>query len=244
MNPRNLALLALLPLSACIVVTGPEHESSAEVEITETIRAIHFAQDAGDMEILVQEDQVGVHLSRTVHWRGRSTPEPLDRVEDETLLLGLECAESWNCWVDYTLIVPPGLSVLGETHAGDVLIDGPVAEVNVSSGAGDVELSCVSGPVFIETGAGDVVGSCIDAEQIQIHSGAGDIELALSGAPELAEISTGAGDVDLTLPAGDYEIQVQTGAGDVEIHGVDQTQDAESLIIVSTGAGDVDIYGG
>ncbi len=242
MNPRNLALIALLPLTACIVVTGPENEATASIELDEPISEIHFEQDAGDMDILVQEGQVGVSLSRTVHWRG-SEPESLDRVEGETLVLGLDCGDNWNCWVDYTLIVPPGLSVRGETHAGDVVIDGPVAEVNVTSGAGDVEVSCASGPVFIETGAGDVVGSCIDASQLQVHSGAGDIELVLSGAPELAEVSTGAGDVDMTLPAGNYEIQVETGAGDVHIEGVDQTQGAQSVIIVNTGAGDVDIYG-
>lgn len=243
MTPRYLALLALIPLTACIVVTGPEHEASASIEIEDAITEIHFDQDAGDMEILVQEDQVGISLTRTIHWRGGDAPETLDRVEGESLVLGLECEQSWNCWVDYTLIVPPGLSVFGETHAGDLLIEGPVAEVNVTSGAGDIELSCASGPVFIETGAGDVVGTCINAAQLQVISGAGDIQLVLSGAPELAEISTGAGDVDLTLPAGNYNIQVETGAGDVEIQGVDQTQGAESVIIVNTGAGDVDIYG-
>ena len=55
MNPRNLALIALLPLTACIVVTGPENEATASIELDEPISEIHFEQDAGDMDILVQE---------------------------------------------------------------------------------------------------------------------------------------------------------------------------------------------
>lgn len=243
MNPRNLALLALLPLTACIVVTGPENEATAEVEISDPLRAIHFAQDAGDLEIVVDETRTDVHITRTVHWRGGQPPEALDHVDGDALVLGVACGESWHCWVDYTLTVPPGLDVLGETHAGDVVIQGPVGEVNVISGAGDVELSCASGPVFIETQAGDVVGSCIEASVLQVSSGAGDIELTLGAAPEMAEISTGAGDVDLVLPTGVYDLQIQTGAGDVQIDGVEQSNQAPSVIAIATGAGDVDVYG-
>lgn len=242
MTPRNLAVIALLPLSACIVVGGPEHEATASIDLDDPITQIQFEQAAGDLEIVVQEDQAGVSLTRTVHWRGNE-PESLDRIDQDTLFLGLDCDDSWDCWVDYTLTVPPGLNVRGETRAGDVVIQGPVGEVHVSTEAGDVELGCASGPVFLETMAGDVVANCISAAQIEVYSGAGDIELVLDATPERVEISAGAGDVDLTLPSGDYDIQVESLAGDIQIEGVNQTQGADSIVTISTRAGDIDVYG-
>jgi hypothetical protein len=149
--------------------------------------------------------------------------------------------------VDVEVHMPPQATLVLDTGAGDIAVNGESGSVAAKSGAGDIQVedACTVtlhsgagdastgriGGGSLRTGTGDIrIQQC--AQDTEINSGSGDVTV-LDSATAL-RITTGAGDVNVMISGG--RVDVRSGMGDVNIQvpsGVAVWQD------LTTGVGEV-----
>jgi hypothetical protein len=102
-----------------------------------------------DGDITIKSGPPGrVGVTRELQWSG-GRPVPEERWNGHTLSIGQNCPDSWDssCTVNYTIAVPPGVTVDLETDSGNITADDVrVAQAQASSDSGDVQLSFASAP--------------------------------------------------------------------------------------------------
>lgn len=103
-----------------------------------------------------------------------------------------------NMSVDLEIRAPANTSLVVETGAGTVYVDGLVASIDIQSGAGQVDLRGATGPVRVQVGAGQIL---------------------YQGAPQgVCRFDTGAGEIRLSVPADwNMEVDLSTAIGAVSI---------------------------
>jgi hypothetical protein len=151
-----------------------------------------------------------------------------------------------ECYINYDIAVPAGISVLASSDAGDVRATRltTTASVALSSGAGAGDLSAIgiSAPtVRLDTDAGDVSAIGISAPSVRLDTGAGDVSARLNTPPRQLEASSGAGDVTLTVPDVTYDVHASSSLGTVSDRGLKIDSSSPRLINASSGVGDVTI---
>lgn len=253
-------LLALFPLTACVVVGDVETETEDFAE-TEPFSRVVVDIDGGDVEIAGDAVQVGA-TGTLVSSFGRRAPDIRHYVDDGVLHVEGDCDPlAMVCAIDLLLVVHEGVRVEVHSGAGNVQVHDTVADVVVETGAGDVELARLSGRVeadtgagaialqhcsgeaYLDTGTGAVSGVGLSSPVVQVESGAGEVDLQMTAAFQRVDVEVGTGDVRVEVPAGAYALDVDTGAGDVDLAGVTDDATAASVISAHTGAGDVLVVG-
>jgi hypothetical protein len=237
---------AVLLSGGCGMVT---ERFADEEAVGQTIRSVLVANDSGRVKIRTG-GTTSVH--RTVH-HNSDRPGGTHRVDGDVLILG-SCPVR-NCWVDYEVVVPEGVTVTGKIDSGDVEIDG-VKSVNVSAGSGDVMVRKVSGKVTVQADSGRVdLVDIGDNVSVEVSSGSvkavglgGSADIgASSGSIEVALVEVGnvraradSGRVQVVVPQGRYRVKAVVDSGDLD-NAIGSDVEATNSVDVEADSGDVSI---
>src|SRR3954454_12264844 len=155
-----------------------DHHKSEQFPITEPVRKLVVASDAGDVEVAASATK-RVIVRQTTHWvTGSPTPERT--VAGGVLRLADGCKRGWpifRCDTSYRIEVPRDLAVDAHADAGDVRVRG------------------VRGSVALASDAGDVDATGLTSTRVQASSDAGDVQLGFATAPTSIDAQTDAGNV-------------------------------------------------
>ncbi|MQY38465.1 hypothetical protein SRB17_64780 [Streptomyces sp. RB17] len=202
--------IAVGGLSSCSLVKAKTYEDDAT--LSGKITAVRLDIGSGGATINGVPAGRALSLHRKIEYRGDKPAGPTHRIENGVLVLG-RCGS--RCSVDYTVDVPAGIPVSGETSSGSVHL-AKVGSVKVTTHSGDVEMSGVTGTVEARTSNGDITGKGIKAARIQAQTSNGGISLT-PDAPADVRARTSNGDITLTMPRAGYRVSADTHNGDKNI---------------------------
>ncbi|MGW1377090.1 DUF4097 family beta strand repeat-containing protein [Streptomyces sp. NPDC002446] len=197
-------------ISACGLLPGETFEDDAVV--SKKITAIRLDGDSGGVTVRGGKSGGRVSVHRSVTYQGDRPEEATHRVEHGVLVLG-DCGN--DCSVDYTVEVPAGLPVSGETSNGAVSLT-KVGAVDVTTSSGAIELDGVSGAVDVRTSNGRITGRGLSGKHIGAETSNGDIDLTPANAQNV-RAKTSNGSVTVKVPKGPYRISAETSSGTKDI---------------------------
>jgi len=214
MGRRVVAVLLAVGVGGVLsgVLTGcgafqQQERFSDDAKVEQAVRGVRLDTDSGSVRISVGET-ASVH--RDVGYGG-SRPGSTFRVEGDELVLS-GCGER-NCWVDYTVVVPEGVRVLGESSSGDVEVRGAAA-VDVRSASGSVTVREVGGPVRVAASSGSV--ELVDTgDTVAVEADSGDITIRAAKAAGVAAHAS-SGSIQVTVPRGAYRVSARSDSGEVD----------------------------
>ncbi|MBM7788612.1 DUF4097 family beta strand repeat-containing protein [Tenggerimyces flavus] len=250
-RPAALAVVAVAGVAALAVGVGGwssggtrHQEQTFDQKITE----VRLDTGGGDVEIAAGGvDKIEVKQSYRSFSIFKGKPKKIE-VDGETLVLpDGNCG--WNCSVNFTVRVPEGTKITGQTHSGTVSLT-DVASVDLEVDSGDVDIANVAGAVNVRSQSGTV-----DVQQargdVNIHSQSGDISADdvngksefransgtvnadnLRGAVD-AETSSGDISVNLAVPA---SVRAQASSGSVDL----RVPEAAYKVRTDTSSGEAD----
>ncbi len=198
-------------LGACGLLPSKTFKDDATV--AKKITAVRIDGDSGGLTVHGGKGGGAVSVHRAVTYHGDRPEGRTYRVEDGVLVLG-DCGD--ECSVDYTVEVPAGIPVSGETSNGSVSLS-KVGAVDVATSSGEVELDGVTGAVDVRTSNGQITGRGLSGKRIDAETSNGSIELSPATAQNI-RAKTSNGSVTVKVPKGPYRISAQTSSGDKDIN--------------------------
>ncbi|HEY7484523.1 MAG TPA: DUF4097 family beta strand repeat-containing protein [Streptosporangiaceae bacterium] len=260
MSNRAAVTLAVVAVAVGLAVSGCRFEVNVgSLQITDDasvpgpVNAIQLAAGDGDIKVHTAPGS-GVAIHRTIHYHGKTKPQPGQQVTNGVLTFVKGCS---NCSVDYDLTAPSSARVQIRNGSGSIRV-ADVATADIQAGSGDITVWNVAGPVRAHTGSGsvraesvggqtdlhassgDIIATGIQGGTLQADTGSGSIRLKFSGPPSSVRAVTGSGDVFIMLPDGEYRIDPSTGSGDQHI-GIDSNPNAAATVFAKTGSGSIRI---
>jgi hypothetical protein len=188
----------------------------------------------------------GVSVHRHLVW-SFARPKIHETLTGQTLTITTNCSGiqfGSGCGVDYTIGVPPGVTLVAKSSTGDVKVSGVQGPVDVRTSTGDVDLTGTSGDLTVHTSSGDVTGTGLTSPHINARVSTADVALTFTKAPDLVDARSSTGDVRVTVPDGDaYKVDISTSTGDRTVR-VSESAGSTRSITVHTSTGDVTVnYG-
>ncbi|MFJ9443226.1 DUF4097 family beta strand repeat-containing protein [Kitasatospora sp. NPDC101235] len=196
-------------LSACGLASDNTFDD--DTTVGEKITAVRLDTTAGGVTLRGKEGLDKVSLHRSVSYQD-AKPGATSRVENGVLVLG-GCGQ--HCAVTYTVDVPAGLPISGQTSSGAVSLS-HVGNVQVTTNSGAVNLDGVNGTTEVNTTNGAITGRGLNGDHIraEAHNGAIDIT---STKPQDISASTSNGAITLAVPPAKYKVSAKTGNGQKDI---------------------------
>ncbi len=198
--------IGVAALSACDPKSASTFEDDASV--SQKITSVRLDSGSGGVTLHGGKGAGKVSVHRSVEYKGDRPEKATHRVEGGVLVLG-GCGE--DCAVNYTVELPAGLPVSGETANGPVSLS-EVGAVKVTTSSGTVDLDGVTGAVDVRTTNGGVKGRGLRGGSIAAQTTNGPIELTSAVAQDVRAKTTN-GDVKLTVPAGPYKVAAHVSGG-------------------------------
>ncbi|MFJ9409563.1 DUF4097 family beta strand repeat-containing protein [Streptomyces sp. NPDC101393] len=227
-----MAGIGAIGLTACSLTPGSTFEDDSSVPKAKKITSVRLDSRSGSVTLNGGKDVSKVSVHREVEYHGDRPKGATHRVEDGVLVLG-GCGK--DCSVSYTVDLPAGLPVNGETSNGAIHLTG-VGAVKVTTSNGAIDLKGVRGPVDVETADGRIHGTGLSGKGIKAKTSNGAIELTPTTAQNVrADTSNGA--VTVTVPDGTYRVRTETSNGHKDIGVTDDPAGAHRLdLTTSNGA--------
>lgn len=231
------------------LLAGPEvrHTEAQDQTYRHAISRLEVDLSAGDLTLAVG-DPGQVAVRRSLHWTG-NRPVFSEQWLGDTLHLTANCPhEQQNCFLDYTVRVPAGVSVRAHTDAGDLTVGAIGGTLDLTTDAGATRLQDTAGPVRARSQAGEIIATGLRSTTVDAVTTAGDVRLRFTEAPALATARTDAGEVEIALPhtgsgVDGYQVQADTEAGSRQVS-VGEDSAGRHSIVAHTAAGDVTVHYG
>ncbi|MQS17769.1 DUF4097 family beta strand repeat protein [Streptomyces kaniharaensis] len=202
-----IAGIAVGGLSAC----SPRTEFSDDATVTEKVTAVRLDTSAGSVTVHGKAGATQIAVHRTIGYE-HDRPGATTRLENGVLVLG-GCGD--DCSASYTVEIPAGLPITGETSAGEISLS-QVGEVSVRTSSGSITLDGVAGPVDVHTSNGAIEGTGLQGDRIRAQTSNGRIRLTPGKAQDVtAKTSNGA--ITLTVPAAAYHVITSNSSGDIHV---------------------------
>lgn len=184
-------------------------------------------------------------------------PVVAQSVSGGRLSLGDPACASSDCFVNFTVTVPPDVTVTVDTQGDPVTVSG-VAGANLNSGGGPVTATRIGGPLTVTTGggpltltglagplnadtdSGNLVAQGVAAATAAVSTGGGPAQIAFSAAPALVNVNTDGGSLLLTVPGGPYALSAESDGGPQQV-GIATDPHARSSITVNSGGGPLQV---
>lgn len=227
--------------------------------VVPSLRRIEVDSGSGDIRVVRGVDE-SVTVERRVRWSA-VRPRLTERVDGDTLRVSSQC-RAWpglGCSTDFTLRVPPGVSISAGSSSGDVIVrdvDGDVrlssssgtvrvrdvgGEAILSSSSGDIEADDIGGRLSAQASSGDITATGLRSTEVDTKSGSGDTRLEFSRPPDTVRVVVSSGDVDIAVPGRDpYRVKVETSSGDENVD-VRQDPSVSRSMTVRVSSGDVTV---
>ncbi|WP_020669276.1 DUF4097 family beta strand repeat-containing protein [Amycolatopsis nigrescens] len=208
-----LGALSALTITACSDFGPAEHLSDGR-PVPEPISDVRFDVAAGEVRIRV-EPGAPVSFRREIDYHG-NRPGSTHRIEGRSLVLA-GCGA--DCSVDYQLVLPERMPVVGLTSSGLVDVSG-AASVDLQTSSGRVNLRDVAGPAKVEAKSGDVDLTMGQPAGVTVRSDSGTVVLAVPQGPYRVSTEVDSGKSDVSIPsdpAAPNLLDVRSKSGDVTI---------------------------
>jgi hypothetical protein len=220
-------------LAGCLAVTvfavgcrgddvSEQPTKRAGVSVPSSVTSLRVRGEVGKVKVTARKgaSKISVVQKRT----GAAKPSNVIGRSDATLKY--DCPGGFDdrdCRVDYTITVPPSVSLDVVNSAGTVDLAGPLTEVVASADAGAV------------TGTGLGAGS------FTVTTKAGKVDLAFAGVPTLVKTATDVGETTIAVPpTGSYQIDASTSVGEQDVS-VPNDPSSENRIEANTEIGQITI---
>jgi hypothetical protein len=166
------------------------------------------------------------------------------------------CGDS-ACDVDFSVTVPPSVSVTVATQGGPAIVSG-VARAEVSSAGGPVWITDIPGALTVSTGGGPLtingaagplragteggmlVARGITAATASVDTGGGPAQVAFSAAPTTVTVGTDGGPVIVRVPGGPYALTADSDGGP-ELIGIATDPAARRSLRIASGSGPLQV---
>ncbi|MCP2340283.1 DUF4097 family beta strand repeat-containing protein [Actinomadura rupiterrae] len=193
-----LAASGVATLAACDF--GPDSTYGDSAALTAKVTSVRL-DGIGAGSVTVRGGASKPALARTIQYSGSRPDGPTHRVTGGVLVLS-GCGR--HCSVSYTLDLPAGLPVSGDTSNGSVRLT-RVGQVNVTTHSGSIQLDGVTGSVTAHTSNGRIEGRGLSGDAIEARTSNGSISLT-PAKPQSIRAKTTNGSITLTVPAGPYQV--------------------------------------
>jgi len=217
----NRMLRAAVAAAATVLVAGalggcaflaPPKTFSDTATVEDAIATIQISDNQGSVTVRGVEGATETTVARKVSYRGERPEGETHSVQGDTLELR-GCGP--RCSVEYTIDVPAGADVRGQTSNGAIKLR-DVGQVEVGTSNGRIELEDVQGTIDVETSNGRIEGDDLNGDGIRAESSNGAIDLELGTAQDV-EARTSNGAIELTVPADSYRIATETSNGSTDL---------------------------
>ncbi|WIX83567.1 DUF4097 family beta strand repeat-containing protein [Amycolatopsis carbonis] len=218
--------------------TLPGHPLSYEDDtvVGGRITAVHLNTDAGNVEIDSRAGAKAVSVHRAVHNQSGRPVDATTRTEGGTLSLN-GCEP--QCAVDYTLVVPSGVTVDGATTVGSVSLTG-LNGIDVTTENGDLTVRHVTaGPITLRSENGGIRGTDLGGSDIRAQSTNGGIDLAATTPQDIAAHLEN-GTLTLSVPNQPYAITATKQNGTISL-GVPQDPAAAHHLDLGVENGEISV---
>ena len=211
------ARLITSPGSPDNVYAQPQHVVTRTETVPEPVTSLLVQSYGGRVQ--VASGQVNrVQVTETIGYdQGIDSPPVVTQsVSGGRLSLSdLACARS-GCNTDFTVTVPPDVTVTAWTQGGPVAVSG-TAGANLTSSGGPVRATLIRGPLTVDTGGGPLVAQDLAAATATIITGGGSAMVSFAAAPENVSVSTEGGPAVLAVPGGPYRLSADSGGGSLRV---------------------------
>lgn len=221
MGTRQRLLATLAPvaigagaLSGCGALDRSTFED--DTVLAEEITAVRMDLSNDSVTLRGDDTSAEVSVHRRVEHRGSRPDDPSHRVAGGVLVLG-GCGR--NCSVEYTVDMPAGLPVSGETSNGSIDLSG-VGEVDVRADNGPVTLDGAAGPVAVQTSNGEIELTLETPQDVRAEADNGDIEVTVPEGTYQVSVETDNGSTDIGVahdPAGEHRLDLTTDNGSITV---------------------------
>lgn len=232
-----------------VIVAGVLSAASWLARQTETQDQTYTQQvdrvviDVGTGDISIGPGDRGVAVHRRLVWSW-SKPRITETWQGQTLRIATRCPAvslGPGCGVDYTLRVPPDVTVVARSTTGDVAIQGVRGDLTLSTSTGDIKVTDAVGALSAATSTGNVDATGILSSRVHARAATGDVSLRFSRQPDEVVATTNTGDVRVVVPAGGtYKVQASTGTGRATV-GIAQDPASPRAITARAGTGDIHV---
>jgi hypothetical protein len=208
----------------------PQHVVTRTETVAQPVTSLVVRSYGGQVQVTA--GQVSrVQVTETIMYDGGNRPPAvMQSVSGGRLVLSDPACGNSDCSVDFSLTVPPGVTVGAATQGGPVAVSG-VAGANLDSGGGPARVTRIGGPLSVvtgggplvlrgvagplhaDTGGGTLVGQDVAAATATVTTGGGDAMVVFSTAPKSVKLSTDGGTAVLAVPGGPYAVTADSGGG-------------------------------
>ena len=192
------ALLITSPGDPANVYVQPQHVVTRTETVPQPVTSLVVQSYGGQVQ--VTSGQVNrVQITETIAYDQQARPPAvMQSVSDGRLALSSRACASADCYVNFRMTVPPGVTVTVSTGGGPVAVSGTAGAI-LDSGGGPVRATLIGGPLTVNTGGGPLalrgVRGALRAETDGGNLVAQDIAAAT------ATITTGGGSAAVTFAA-------------------------------------------
>ena len=247
------ALLIASPGDPANVYVQPQHVVTRTETVPQPVTSLVVQSYGGQVQ--VTSGQVNrVQITETIAYDQQARPPAvMQSVSGGRLALSGRACASADCYVNFRMTVPPGVTVTVSTGGGPVAVSGTAGAVLASGGGpvratliggpltvntagGSLELRGLSGPLRAETGGGTLVAQDLAAATATITTGGGTATVAFDAAPESVSVTTDGGPAVLAVPGGPYAVTADSGGGPESLD-IATDPAARPTLTVSSGGG-------
>lgn len=203
------------------------------------ITSVRLDLEAGSVTLRGDAGASEVSIERTLDYTGSLPGGQTHRVEDGVLVLS-GCGR--RCSANYSVDLPAGLPVTGETSHGSIVLDS-TGRVDVRTSNGSLTLSGIDAKIDARTSNGAITGTRLGGtDGVVVETSNGSIDLSLAS-PQDVRATTDNGRVLLTVPEGGYRVHAQTDLGGTDVS-VPDDPDAEFELAATSSNGRVTVTHG
>lgn len=212
---------------------GPHADGAV---IDERVASVHLNTDAGSVSVASRPGTAKVSVHRVIHNQSGKRVGTTTRIDRGVLTLdGCEP----RCAVDYTLVVPPGVTVDGATTDGSVTLTS-INGIDVATENGDLTVQHVTAaPVVLHSENGRIRGTDLAGSGIRAQSENGGIDLAVT-TPQDVTAQLANGTIALTVPSQPYQVSITHQNGPVSL-GVPDSPTARYHLNLRVDNGDISV---
>jgi hypothetical protein len=232
----------------------PQAVTTRMVTVPQPVTSLTVQSGGGQVQVTAGHVR-RVQFAETIMYdpQGEGPPAVAQSVSGGRLSLSDPACANSDCSVDFSLIVPFGVTVSVATQGGPAVVSG-VAGANLDTGGGPARVSLIGGPLTVstdggplvvrgvtgslraDTGGGTLLAQDVTAATATITTGGGPAMVTFAAAPESVSVSTDGGPAILAVPGGPYAVAADSDGGPQSV-AIATNPDARAALSVTTGGG-------
>lgn len=219
----SLVITAIAVAGTALTACEGHTEDMSHYQVGENVTSLSIRTNGGTVDLTTSNSsRIGV----TEHfWYTGEKPRTEHPVRNGELVLNApDCRATGadECGVDYTVTVPPGLTLALDTGGGDITADGLSGTMEARSDGGNVRIRKSA------------------MTKVVTDTGGGDLDASFTAAPAQTEASSGGGNVTVRLPHSTYAVDARTDGGDRKVD-VRSVPASPRAVKVRTGGGNATV---